>query len=291
VLSSSVVTNPRVPRLIRHSLNLESGLNDGLALAPVLALAAALKLGGGDFDWLRFVVQDVGLGLVFGLALGFAAAVAASVALAFATFGVPIPFAGYLVGIAEFGESHESAVVFAPWITVPGILFDRAFGLAGSAPWVFLGALGVAPLLRARRLAAAGLLVVAVGTLAGLSLYRLWEGGWAPPNRYTAELLPLWTPFVAAGLAAASALWLRAIVAALLAFSAIATIWLAAIPRLAYSGNENQLARYLGKFGGDIILQMPSFALDPLASAQLKAVVFAVALVLVAAVAARRATA
>src|SRR5919197_466713 len=32
VLSSSVVTNPRVPRLIRHSLNLESGLNDGLAL-------------------------------------------------------------------------------------------------------------------------------------------------------------------------------------------------------------------------------------------------------------------
>ena len=32
VLSSSVVTNPRVPRLVRHSLNLESGLNDGLAL-------------------------------------------------------------------------------------------------------------------------------------------------------------------------------------------------------------------------------------------------------------------
>src|SRR3954453_4012169 len=28
VLSSSVVTNPRVPRLVRHSLNLESGLND-----------------------------------------------------------------------------------------------------------------------------------------------------------------------------------------------------------------------------------------------------------------------
>jgi NhaP-type Na+/H+ or K+/H+ antiporter len=46
VLSSSVVTNARVPRLIRHSLNLESGLNDGLALAPVLALAAFL-LGVG----------------------------------------------------------------------------------------------------------------------------------------------------------------------------------------------------------------------------------------------------
>ena len=44
VLSSSVVTNPRVPRLIRHSLNLESGLNDGLALPPVLALVAALEV-------------------------------------------------------------------------------------------------------------------------------------------------------------------------------------------------------------------------------------------------------
>ena len=42
VLSSSVVTNPRVPRIIRHSLNLESGLNDGLALPPVLACTAAL---------------------------------------------------------------------------------------------------------------------------------------------------------------------------------------------------------------------------------------------------------
>ena len=45
MLSSSVVTNPRVPRLVRHSLNLESGLNDGLALPAVLAFAAAL---GGD---------------------------------------------------------------------------------------------------------------------------------------------------------------------------------------------------------------------------------------------------
>src|SRR3954470_20632365 len=42
VLSSSVVTNPRVPRVVRHSLNLESGMNDGLALPAVLAFSAAL---------------------------------------------------------------------------------------------------------------------------------------------------------------------------------------------------------------------------------------------------------
>jgi sodium/hydrogen antiporter len=72
VLSSSVVTNPRVPRLVRHSLNLESGMNDGLALPAVLAFAAAAG-GTHDFVWWRFVVQDVTLGFAFGLAMGFAA--------------------------------------------------------------------------------------------------------------------------------------------------------------------------------------------------------------------------
>jgi sodium/hydrogen antiporter len=75
VLSSSVVTNPRVPRLIRHSLNLESGLNDGLALPPVLALIAALEVSGGDFVWWRFVLQDVTLGFAYGVFIGFVASV------------------------------------------------------------------------------------------------------------------------------------------------------------------------------------------------------------------------
>jgi NhaP-type Na+/H+ or K+/H+ antiporter len=74
VLSSSVVTNPRVPRLVRHSLNLESGLNDGLALPPVLALSAALVVGGSHgFVWWRFVLQDIVRGLAFGVAMGLIA--------------------------------------------------------------------------------------------------------------------------------------------------------------------------------------------------------------------------
>lgn len=73
VLTSSIVTNLRVPRFIRHSLNVESGLNDGLALPAVLAFAAALGLGGKQFVWWRFVAQDVGLGFLFGLACGWLA--------------------------------------------------------------------------------------------------------------------------------------------------------------------------------------------------------------------------
>jgi sodium/hydrogen antiporter len=72
VLSSAVVTNSRVPRLIRHSLNLESGLNDGLALPAVLAFTAAAA-GTEDFVWWQFVLQDVLVGLVSGLAVAFVA--------------------------------------------------------------------------------------------------------------------------------------------------------------------------------------------------------------------------
>ncbi len=73
VLTSSIVTNERVPRLIRHSLNLESGLNDGLALPAVLAFAAALSADSGHFVWWRFVLQDVGLGFLYGIACGWIA--------------------------------------------------------------------------------------------------------------------------------------------------------------------------------------------------------------------------
>jgi sodium/hydrogen antiporter len=72
VLSSSVVTNPRVPRIIRHSLNLESGLNDGLALPPVLALTAALA-ADSHFVWWKFVLQDLSLGVAYGLVVGYLA--------------------------------------------------------------------------------------------------------------------------------------------------------------------------------------------------------------------------
>jgi NhaP-type Na+/H+ or K+/H+ antiporter len=74
VLSSSVVTNPRVPSVVRHSLNLESGMNDGLALPAVLAFSASLVHGSSHFVWWRFVVENIALGLAIGIVVGLAAA-------------------------------------------------------------------------------------------------------------------------------------------------------------------------------------------------------------------------
>jgi NhaP-type Na+/H+ or K+/H+ antiporter len=74
VLSSAVVTNPRVPRRIRHSLNLESGLNDGLALPAVLVFLFSLDPDESGFVWWKFVLQDLSVGLAAGLIVGFLAA-------------------------------------------------------------------------------------------------------------------------------------------------------------------------------------------------------------------------
>jgi NhaP-type Na+/H+ or K+/H+ antiporter len=47
VVTSAVVTSKRVPRVVRHTLNLESGLNDGLAL-PFVLFFLALSTAEGD---------------------------------------------------------------------------------------------------------------------------------------------------------------------------------------------------------------------------------------------------
>jgi NhaP-type Na+/H+ or K+/H+ antiporter len=46
VVTSAVVTSARVPRTVRHTLNLESGLNDGLALPLVLFFLVLATAGG-----------------------------------------------------------------------------------------------------------------------------------------------------------------------------------------------------------------------------------------------------
>ena len=210
--------------------------------------------------------------------------------VAFLIYGVPLPYAGYFLGAAQVDRLPDAKLVgLRPDVALPGMLFDRAFGLAGTAPWVFAGALGVGPLLRRDRPRGVTLLAVVLATIAALALYGPWQGGWSPPNRYMMELLPLWTPFVAAGLAAATALWQRAVVGVLVVPSLVASLWLAAIPRLAYSGNESELVRWLSKYlPQGVLTALPSFAVDPLASAELRSVAFALGVAALVAFGVRR---
>jgi sodium/hydrogen antiporter len=122
VLSSSVVTNPRVPRIIRHSLNLESGLNDGLALPAVLAFTAAME-ARDDFTWWQFVLQDVGVGAVTGLLLALLAARAmprAASAHQKALYAIGLAFAAYGVAVLPpegngFISVFVAAIAFGIW--------------------------------------------------------------------------------------------------------------------------------------------------------------------------------
>src|SRR4051794_33223449 len=118
VLSSSVVTNPRVPRLVRHSLNLESGMTDGLALPAVLAFSAALG-AEDDFVWWRFVLQDVTLGLVFGVVCGLVAArFVPRSEHARSLYALGAAFATYGIAVALPPEGNGFIAVFVCAITL-----------------------------------------------------------------------------------------------------------------------------------------------------------------------------
>ena len=76
-LGQSVVSAKAVPLRIRQSINIESGLNDGIALPAVLlfaALAGAAQGSSEAGDWLRFGILQVTLGPLAGVAIGYAGA-------------------------------------------------------------------------------------------------------------------------------------------------------------------------------------------------------------------------
>ncbi len=135
VVTSVVVTSPRVPRLIRHTLNLESGLNDGLALPFVLFfLVLATKAEGAGVEAAKLLGEAaVGaamgtvLALVGGWLLGYlpgggithkyegiyALGIAlAAFGLADVTFGNGL-IAVFVAGIVLAVSRHEIPAVFS----------------------------------------------------------------------------------------------------------------------------------------------------------------------------------
>jgi len=70
VVTSAVVTAQRVPAVVRHTLNLESGLNDGLALPFVLFFLVLATPGGDAGREAADLLGEAAFGAVIGIALG-----------------------------------------------------------------------------------------------------------------------------------------------------------------------------------------------------------------------------
>ncbi len=163
-LGVAVVTNPAVPARIRRALNIESGLNDGIATPIVSVLLVVVVAGQAHQGWAPEAVRELARGVVIGLVLGFIGgwlvrrARAASwstpmsdqlmvLSLALVAYGAAVDYsgngfvaafvAGLVFGAATRGQL-EQATEFADTI-----------GLFSSfLVWVIFGAVFVGPVLR-----------------------------------------------------------------------------------------------------------------------------------------------
>ncbi len=73
-LSQPVINNMKVPPLTREAIAVESGLNDGIALPPILAciavLAASETSGYGVGYWVQFILAQIFVGAIVGAFVG-----------------------------------------------------------------------------------------------------------------------------------------------------------------------------------------------------------------------------
>ena len=73
-LGQVVVVSERIPIRIRQTLNVESGLNDGIALPVItlfLALAAVEEEIQSTSFWVEFVLEQIGYGVLVGVVVGY----------------------------------------------------------------------------------------------------------------------------------------------------------------------------------------------------------------------------
>lgn len=120
-LGVAVVTDPRLPQRVRQSLNVESGLNDGICV-PILLVVLATASGSGEpAHPLRVLAEEIGYGALGGVAAGalagYTVRIAGSRGLIDEAWRQIIPVAG-------------AAVAFGAAVALGGSGFIAAF-LAG----------------------------------------------------------------------------------------------------------------------------------------------------------------
>ncbi len=75
-LGKVVVSDERIPSTVRNTINVESGLNDGIVF-PVLLTVLAMIGAGSDTaqsGWMSYIAQQIGIGALAGAAVGYTGA-------------------------------------------------------------------------------------------------------------------------------------------------------------------------------------------------------------------------
>lgn len=74
-LGQAVIKSEKLPETMKRSISIESGLNDGIALPPILVCMALLATAAGAEEgsnhWLKFLVLQLTLGPIVGAAVGW----------------------------------------------------------------------------------------------------------------------------------------------------------------------------------------------------------------------------
>ncbi len=141
-LGQAVVANPRVPAVVRNALNVESGLNDGLALPFVTILLAIGQVSSGmetDLHAVETLVVALGgstvIGLVAGLAGGMAIRAAAARGLIDERW-LSVALTSLAIATFSIADGFEASGFLAVWVAglcagtvARGHLDDDAFHL------------------------------------------------------------------------------------------------------------------------------------------------------------------
>jgi NhaP-type Na+/H+ or K+/H+ antiporter len=165
-LGQAVVTLPRLPVRVRQSLNVESGLNDGICVPVFLiVLAIATAEGGaiGDGAAARLVAEQIGYGALAGVIAGAAGAAAIVVAERAAQTEqawlqiVPLAAAGLAWGIATPIGGSGFIGAFVGGVAFQALrrdtagdvahLVDEAGAVLGAVTFVVFGAVLLGPAL------------------------------------------------------------------------------------------------------------------------------------------------
>lgn len=124
-LGKPVVSNKRVPARIREALNIESGLNDGIALPLLLFFIAIAEMDGGA-NLGTLVLSAIGVAVVVGVAVGW---VSARLIIASSERGWMLPIwrqlivVGTAIGIYVLADELGGSGFIATF--VGGLMFGR----------------------------------------------------------------------------------------------------------------------------------------------------------------------